>query len=281
MHHVVSKSAVVVAIALAVGGASAPVRAEAPRLFDPGFRAAAPDLAGLPRLRFLTTLDFPPFNFADANRKVTGLNVDLARAICAELGVLAKCEIQAMPWDELEPALEARRGEVILAGSTPTAAARARFRLSEPYFMSPARFVGRRKVEAPPAPGTGTVAVIEGSAHAAMLQAHFPDAKALPVASEQAAYGALMDGRADLIFADGVILSFFLAGRVSQDCCEFVGGNYLDPAFLGRGMVAVVRPGEEVVLDAINAALKSIETKGTIDEIHSRYFPVDPFAQGR
>ena len=260
-------------------GAVSAGRAEAPRLWDPGYRIAAPDLAGLPRLRFLTTLDFPPFNFADANRKVTGFNVDLARAICTELAILPKCEIQAMPWEELEPALQARRGEVILAGSTPTEETRARLLLSEPYFVFPARFVARR--DNPDAlPGEGTVAVIERSAHQALLAARFPAATALPVPDEQAAYQALKDGTAGMVFGDGVTLSFFLGGPASEGCCHFVGGPYLVPDFLGRGMVAAVRPGEETVLEAINAALRALEAKGAIDEIHARYFPVDPFGPG-
>lgn len=262
--------------ALTLPGPSA--RAEAPRLWDPGYRATAPDLSGLPRLRFLTTLDFPPFNFADANRKVTGFNVDLARAVCGELGVLAKCEIQAMPWEELEGALEARRGEVLLAGSAPTAEARARFALSEPYFLFPARFLARRDAAVPVEPGTGRVAVIQRSAHEALLAAHFPDATAVPVIDEQAAYAALRSGEADSVFGDAVVMSFFLAGPASADCCRFAGGPYVVPGYLGHGMVAVVRAGEDTLMEAINAALKSLEAKGALDEIRARYFPVDPFA---
>ena len=42
-----------------------------PRYFDPELRISAPQLGGLPRLRILTSLDFPPFNFADANKRPT------------------------------------------------------------------------------------------------------------------------------------------------------------------------------------------------------------------
>ena len=44
-------------------------------------------------IRFLTTDDFPPFNFLNDRGQLTGFNVDLARAICAELN--APCTIQA------------------------------------------------------------------------------------------------------------------------------------------------------------------------------------------
>lgn len=261
---------------------SIPVRAEPPRFWDPGFRVEAPDLSGLERLRFLTSLDFPPFNFADANKKPTGFNVDLARAVCDVLDVAARCEIQAMPWDELEPALEARRGEVILAGTAPSSEKRAQFGLSEPYFKLPARFVAKRGSELVTADWPGvlqgrTVAVVENTAHQAMLDAYFSEADAMPVANLSIAYAALKDGSADLIFGDGVTLSFWLAAPASDTCCTFVSGPYLSDAHLGLGMVAVTRRDDRLLLDAINAALKTVEDSGAFGEIYARYFPIDPF----
>ena len=76
---------------------------------------------GLERLRFLTTTDFPPFNFLDGNGRLSGFHVDLARAICAELGIVDKCQIQALPWDELDAALQKGEGEAIMAGIAVTA----------------------------------------------------------------------------------------------------------------------------------------------------------------
>ena len=259
-----------------------PAQAEPPRLWDPGYRAPAIDLGGLERLRFLTSLDFPPFNFADANRRPTGFNVDLARALCAELGLTDRCEIQAMPWEELEPALEGRRGEVILAGHAPSAALRMRFGLSEPYFRFPARLVGRNGTEPDDTASADLlagrkVAVVENSAHAAMLATFFPRAQAVPMPEMAQLYEALETGNADLIFGDGVLLSFWLASPAAGDCCRFVSGPYLSETHLGPGMVAVTRTEDRRLLDAVNGALKAVEDSGAYAEIYARYFPVDPF----
>src|SRR6185295_11325238 len=48
-----------------------------PILFDSRERLPKPDLSSLVRLRFLTSVDFPPFNFADQNGKLAGFHVDL------------------------------------------------------------------------------------------------------------------------------------------------------------------------------------------------------------
>ncbi|MEL7429834.1 MAG: transporter substrate-binding domain-containing protein, partial [Pseudomonadota bacterium] len=59
-----------------------------PNFWDNSERLQKPDLDQLPRLRFLTTTDFPPFNFIDRKRRLSGFHVDLAREICTQLGVL-------------------------------------------------------------------------------------------------------------------------------------------------------------------------------------------------
>ncbi len=67
-----------------------------PNFWPRGEVLSKPDVNSIQRLRFLTTTDFPPFNFIDRKKRLTGFHVDLARAICDELGILAKCQIQAL-----------------------------------------------------------------------------------------------------------------------------------------------------------------------------------------
>ncbi len=268
---------------VAVGLAASTASAEPPRLWDPGYRAVVPDMSGTQRLRFLTSLDFPPFNFADATRRPTGFNVDLARAICAQLSLTERCEIEALPWEELEPALLQSNGDVILAGTAPSREKRARFGLSEPYFRFPARFVARRDDASTPrsrfdeALSGKRVGVVANSAHAAMLASHFPQALAVDRADITDVYRGLRDGDLDFIFGDGVTLSFWLASPASGACCAFVSGPYMSTAHVGKGMVAVTRRADMALLDAINGALKALEDDGTYAQIYARYFPIDPY----
>ena len=101
---------------LSVADAARAAAPQVPVLWDAKERLPKPDLSAMPRLRFLTTTDFPPFNFLDGSGKLSGFHIDLARAICAELGIVEKCQIQALPWAELEGALQKGEGEAIIAG---------------------------------------------------------------------------------------------------------------------------------------------------------------------
>lgn len=252
-----------------------------PLLHNPGQLPERPDLSGLPRLRFLTSLDFPPFNFADAQRKPSGFNVDLARAICETLEIVAKCEVQALPWDELLQALEARRGEAVIAGHVPNADLRARFGLTSHYLHLPFRFVARNG-DGPQPDALADwlpdrrVAVVANTVPARFLQTHFPQVRVEPVANDQDARTALQDGTVDAIFADGVTLSFWLTSPVSQDCCRFAGGAYFDHGPQTK-MVIVTRIADRALRQALEHGLVSVEQTGRMHDIFRRFLPLDPY----
>ncbi len=108
-------------------------------------RLVRPDISGMLRLRFLTTTDFPPFNFIDQADRLSGFHVDLARALCEELAMQTRCQIQALPYEQLADALDAGQGEAVLAGVAVTTELRERFRFTRPYLLLPARFLVNRQ----------------------------------------------------------------------------------------------------------------------------------------
>lgn len=238
-----------------------------------------PDLSGLPRLRFLTTTDFRPFNFLDAQGRLAGFHVDLARALCAELGLAAKCEIQALPWQELSQALEKGEGEAILAGIAVTAEARDSYAFSRAYLQFPARFVmARAKAVGEPLYETlkgKRVGVLAGSAHERMLRDEFGAMRIDAYDKAEALRSDLKAGKIDAVFGDGMKLSFWLDDADSAGCCRFVGGPYLAPEYFGEGMAIAVKPKDAALAAAFDYALQQISIKGVFAELYLRYFPVN------
>lgn len=266
---------VLVACALLAGSATA--QANPPDLWDRKERLPVVKIDNIPRLRFLTTVDFPPFNFLDENGKLTGLNVDLARAICKELEISTKCQIQALPWDELTTALRNRRGEAIIAGLSATRETRATHEFTRPYFVFPARLaVPRGQVAKEPlteAVAGKRIGVMAGSAHERMLREYFPRSKTVLFSREDWMLEALSSGAVDGIFGDGMRLSFWLSGSDSRNCCEFAGSAYYAPELTGNGMAIALPAGETKLAAALNQALREIEAKGIMAELYLRYFP--------
>ncbi|HEY8575955.1 MAG TPA: transporter substrate-binding domain-containing protein [Devosia sp.] len=239
---------------------------------DPSARELLP-ATGLPAIRFLTTADFPPFNFRDSNGELIGFNIDLAKRICTEVNVA--CTIQAWPWDQATDALEDNQGDALIAGLALSEETGARFDFSSTYLALPGRFVTRAAdigVFDPQALGGKSVAVRAGSAHEAFLKRYLPDASILPFESELDALAAMKDARADSFFGDAMRASFWLNDNL--DCCGFAGQPYFRPHLFGDGMAVAVPAGKDNVRHAIDWALVRLKENGALDELYLRWFPV-------
>lgn len=248
-----------------------------PVLFDTRERLPSADISGVSSIRFLMSVDFPPFNFTDQNGRLTGFNVDLVREVCAQLKIEAKCQMQALPFDELEAAVEMGEGDAVVSGMAVTGSLRQRFSFSRPYMMLPARFVANKNAKLD---GTTTAAlanrkvgVIAGSRHQAMLKAFFPNITGTAYKNYDELFEAVKTGAVDAIFADGLRLPFWVSGTASADCCVLFDGPYMSDKFLGEGMTIMANDPENILIPAFDQALATLSRNGKLDEIYRRYFP--------
>ncbi len=252
-----------------------------PNFWDTKERLRRPVLPELPRLRFLTTIDFPPFNFLDKFGRLSGFHIELARAICAELEVEAKCQIQALPWEELQSALEAGQGEAIIAGVAITEESRRIYAFSRSFMHFSARLMTPKSaaIREPLYKNIAgkRIGVMGKSSHERMLRNYFPDAKTVTYNRRSWLLGDLKDGKIDGVFGDGMRLSFWLSGNDSAGCCTFSGGPFMAPEYLGNGLAIATLPANKDLVSAFNHALREIETKGVYAELYLRYFPVSFF----
>lgn len=274
---------VVAFLSLLLAQATGPLPAAAgpaiPNYWDERERLPKPNLAELPRLRFLTTVDFPPFSFLDAEGRLAGFHVDLARAICVELGLAERCQIQALPWEELDSAIAARQGEALIAGKAITAEARETYAFSRPYLRFPARFVVRRNGGTIAEPIHRTivgqrVGVLAGTAHETMLRNYFPGAQPVVYSRQEWLLEDLAEGRVAAAFGDGMRLAFWLGGTASRNCCRFAGGPYVAPEFLGAGLALAARAADADLVAGFDFALREINARGTFAELYLKYFPI-------
>jgi len=258
----------------------APAQAVAvPGFWDPRRRPERPDLSRITGIRFLTEVDYPPFDFAGPDGNPAGFNVDLARMICEELKV--GCTIQMRRFDTLVAALAENRGDAVIASLAPTPILRTKVDFSDPYYRSPARFAARRDStigEVVPERLEGRkVAVVAGTAHEAFIKTFFTEAEARPYSTAEAARDALRRGEVDLLFADGIQLAFWLNGTDSSNCCELKGGAYTESRYFGEGIGIAVRRGNDTLRQAFNWALFRLWEKGRFTDLWLRYFPISPF----
>jgi polar amino acid transport system substrate-binding protein len=244
-----------------------------PRYADPSARDIAPDLGAVPSIRFLTTADFPPFNYRDKSGALVGFNVDLAKSICTELKIA--CTIQAWPWDQAGKALSDNQGDALIAGLALTPENGTQFDFSDIYLGLPGRFITKTETVKgfdPLKLAGKTVAVRKGTAHAEFIHRYVPGVKVEEFDSEATALEAVKGGKADAYFGDGMRASFWL--NDNPGCCGFAGEPYFRPDLFGGGFAVALPIGHDAAREAINSALVRLQRDGTMDELYLRWFPV-------
>lgn len=268
-------------LATATGAAHAgsPAGQMTPSLWDPNRMPEKPDLSAVRQIRFLTEDDYPPFNYQTPDGQLAGFDVDLARAICAELG--ATCTIQRRGWDLLISSLDDNSGDAVIAAMAINDETRKLADFTAPYFLTPGRFVLRKdsllKDIAPTTLGDRSVAVVAGSRHEAFLAAYYPKVTRVAFETPALARTALKAGKVQAHFGDATTLSYWLNGSEAEDCCEFRGGAFVDPRFFGDGLGVAVKKGNLPLRRALDYALARLARRGVYGELYLRYFPVGPF----
>ena len=247
-----------------------------PSFWDPGLRHERPDVSALRAIRFLTDDNYPPMNYALPDGQLAGFNIDIARAICEQLQV--GCTIQARRWDSLVDSLLSGKGDAVIASIAANGAMRSRVDFTQPYYLTPARFVVRK---ASPLAGADeidlkgkSVGVIENSAHKAYLKDFFPGVLIKVFADESALRMALIAGEIDAFFGDGLTQAIWLAGSGADNCCRFIGGPYLESLYFGEGVGIALRREDADLRRALDWAMARMAEKGVYAEIYLKHFPV-------
>lgn len=257
-----------------------PLGAQTARPIVPGFwrtdkYLSKPVIPKATPVRFVTSADFPPFNYRDDSGNLTGFNIEIARAICSELQLT--CEFRALRWDQLIGAVVRGRADAIVASLATTAGNRRKLSFSYRYYRTPARFVTRLENKlngiSPTILSGRKIATVKGTSHEAYLKTFFGQARIVSFETSAAAREATRTGKVDALFGDGISLMYWLSGTSSRNCCRFVGGPYTESAFFGEGVGIAVRKGNRRLIEILNYGLVAIRNRGTFEDIYLRYFP--------
>jgi polar amino acid transport system substrate-binding protein len=242
-----------------------------PLFFNPMVRDATLE-SRLTSLRFVTVDAFEPFSAFDAGGALRGVHVDLARAICNELKLEAKCTLQVAAFEEVENLLISGQADIALAGLVPSAANRKSLGFSVPYFRFPSKFLVKKNTGL--ADGA-TIGVIAGSVQQKMAGALFSNFNQTTYATKAEALTALNSGTISALFGDGLGLAALQSGS-NFNCCDLMSENYFLPTLRADTLNATTSITRLDILAQVNAALRQLATDGRLDEIYLRHMPVNP-----
>ena len=221
---------------------------------------------------------YPPFSWKEADGSLKGFDIDIAHAICEQMG--RECTLVEQDWDGMIPALLARKYDAIIASMSITAERKKRVDFTSKYYNTPAMFVAAEDsgLDVSPQGLSGkAVGVQRGTTHQCFMEKIFPDAELRLYATQEEVFLDLAAGRLDAQFSDSLQADEGFLKTDAGSGYAFVGGPQFDLECHGEGAGIAVRKGEGDLLDALNAAIAAIRDDGTYKAINDQYFDFDVF----
>lgn len=233
---------------------------------------AAPALA----LNICVEGAYPPFSETAADGSIVGFDVDIANALCAEIG--EECTMRKTDWDGIIPALLEKKCDAIVASMSITPERQQVIDFTEKYYQTPAMFVAKEGAgfeDTPEGLAGKVVGVQRGSIHHDFMDKIFPDVKITLYASQDEAYLDLVSGRVDAVIADSVAIEDGFLKTDQGKGFAFFGKSYAIPEIHGVGAGIGVRKEDTELRDRLSAAITAIRASGVYDEIAGKYFDFD------
>ena len=226
-------------------------------------------------LKIGTEASYKPFAWVLPSGELTGFDIDITKALCAQMG--ANCQIVNQSFDGLIPALNAKKIDAIIASMFITPEREEAIAFAGPYYSVPALFVAAKDSGLEISEDglkRKNVGVQRGTTMADYIKATYPRARVQFYDTLDAANLDLASGRVDVVFADSVPLQDFLA---SPDGAGFaaVGEPVYDPEILGSGAGIGLRKDDAELKQKFNDALAAIIASGEYKTINDKYVSVD------
>jgi len=222
---------------------------------------------------------YPPFSSVTADGKLEGFDIDIANALCDEMG--AKCTLVQQDWDGIIPALLARKYDAIIASMSITEERKKKVAFTGKYYQTPAKFA-RKKGSGIEISKDGlkgkTVGVQRATTHDNFITAEFGEAVNIKrYGTQDEAYLDAVSGRLDLLLADSVAMKDGFLDTEKGNEWEYVGPGYTAKKYFGDGAGIAVRKGNKELVAKLNAAIAAIRANGTYDRIAKKYFEFDVY----
>lgn len=217
------------------------------------------------KIRIATEGAYPPFNFKNPDGSLSGFDVDVAKAICAQ--IKAECEMVAQDFEGLLPGLNAKKYDATIAGMSITAERQQQVDFTAPYFKNTMVWLA-------PKTGKFNLQNITGlklggqrsTTPGAYLQEHFGKGNEIKLYDTyDNAYLDLKAGRVDAVLSEKVPGVEWLKQNGTQ--FGFVGDEIDNNDNLGMA----VRKGDPLKAD-LDKGLAAIQANGQLVALEKKYF---------
>ncbi|WP_444999653.1 transporter substrate-binding domain-containing protein [Halomonas mongoliensis] len=229
-------------------------------------------------VRFGVDVPYEPMEYRGADGELTGFDIDLGNALCAEIGVT--CEWIEQEWDGIIPGLLARNYDAIMSSMSINEERRQTVLFSDSYITIPGAWfapAGSEIEEISEETLTDkSIGVQRGTTFDSYVTDNYSGVAS--ISRYSTADDMVLDlqaQRLDIVFLE------FIVGQATlldahEDQFQVVGEMVSEPEeYFGEGFGIAFRQRDTALAERFNEALATLKEDGTYDEIYQRYFGDD------
>jgi lysine/arginine/ornithine transport system substrate-binding protein len=236
--------------------------------------AAAAD--PLTQITFGVDATYPPFESKAPNGEFQGFDIDLGKAICADLKV--KCVFVDQGFDGIIPALEARKFDAILSSMTVTPVRAQQIDFSSEMYNEPTALIAKKGSGLKPTVESlkgKTVGVEAGTIQETYAKTYWQPNGVTVVSypGQDQVYADLLSGRLDASLQDSVEADYGFIQTPKGAAYMIAGDVKSDPKdVLGSYIAIGLRKDEPELKAKIDGAIATILKNGVYKKIEAKYF---------
>ena len=230
------------------------------------------------KLRIGVEGGYAPFSVKTADGSFAGFDIDIARAVCAQLK--AECVLVEINFDSMIPALKVRKIDIIVASMAITDERKKAVNFSDKYFDSPSRMVARsdaRFVVTMEGMSGKRVGVQRGTIQDNYIGIAFSKSNITRYGKVDEVYMDLASGRLDAVLDDSVSANLGFLKTPAGKGFGFIGPEFTERKYFGDGVGMAMRKSDTELLARVNQAIAEIRKNGEFKAIQDKYFDFEIF----
>jgi len=232
-------------------------------------------------IRFGVDPSYPPFEQKLPDGSLTGFDIDLGNALCAQLK--ARCVWVEQNFDGMVPALKARKFDGILSAFSDTEARRKQVDFSQRLYVAPSSLIAKKGAGLLPTADSlkgKKVGVVQGSLHESYAKSQWaPGAVIQSYQTQDQVFMDLLSGRLDASFQASVQGDIGLLQKPQGQDFAFAGDPITDKSIIGNGVAIGIRKDDAALREKINEAIVALRQSGEYDRIAQKYFNYDVYGE--
>ncbi len=224
---------------------------------------------------------YAPFNFRNADGKLMGYDVDVAKGVGGLIG--ADLEFVCQKWDGMIPALLANKFDIVVASMSITDKRLEKMDFSDTYRISVGRLVGKKDSgwnlfdgEGKPIPANFAglkVGVERATTYSDWFKNELPAATLVFYDTNEALYLDLVNGRTDMIMTNPMKAHPPFRSKEDGAGFEFVSPQVDEKKYFGIGVGIGLRQGNDALKVRMNKAIRTLTDHGYLESYALKYFP--------